>query len=67
MQTDQLYIEGKKWYQSKTFWTSIIDVITSIGAICMGETTFAIASQAIYLPLLLLWIRLGMNKKITWK
>ena len=67
METDQLYVNEVVWYKSKTVSTAVADVVTSIGAIYLGEADLALQSQAVYLPLLLLFIRLGIDKKIVWR
>lgn len=65
--TDELYIEGVKWYKSKTFWTAILDILSSASLILTGEAELALTLQAVWLPLIALWIRMGINKVIVWK
>lgn len=65
--TDMVYIEGKPWFSSKTVWAAFADIISSLGLIMAGQSSLALQLQTAWIPLILVFIRLGANKKITWK
>jgi hypothetical protein len=33
-------MDQKRWFQSKIFWTGMVALVTSVGAVVMGEVSF---------------------------
>lgn len=54
----------KTWYTSKTIWTSIVAIIGALSGYFTGQIGRLDMIQAIFLAVIAIFMRLGMNKPI---
>ena len=51
----------KPWYRSKTVWTGIVAIITSLGGYLCGEITAVELLRAVFSALMVIFFRIGVE------
>lgn len=57
--------ETKKWYRSKTLWVNLGTIVTTVGAIMMGEIALGSGMGAIALAVVNIGLRIVTGKPVS--